>query len=158
MTVCPRCGAEIFIGNRCPKCILNATIADGTARPLGPDTFVCGGSGNLTPEAAAELESFRVHLLAHTGQTVGACRFCVERIAKSSPDQARILRYAASNLRSYANEPFTKDLDAESLRHQASELDEMTNNHPDDWPVVRGSKRRGSPMKPRLPVKKLSDT
>lgn len=32
--VCPTCGAEIMLGNRCAKCILDASIAYGTARPM----------------------------------------------------------------------------------------------------------------------------
>lgn len=58
-----------------------------------------------------------------------------------TPDEARLLRYAASNLRAYANEPTTDDLSAENLRIQALQLDAMTDEHPDDWPVLRGSPR-----------------
>lgn len=57
---------------------------------------------------------------------------------KVSPDEARVLRYAASNLREYANEPFTSDLSAAILRQQANALDDMTNEYADDWPVARG--------------------
>lgn len=63
-----------------------------------------------------------------------------------TPDEARVLRYAAANLRNYANEPFTSDGSAHSLRYQAHELDEMTNEYPDDWPVARGAR---VPLTPR---------
>jgi hypothetical protein len=40
--------------------------------------------GSPTPKAAEEVEQFRLHLLAHSGQTVDGCRFCAERFRRAS--------------------------------------------------------------------------
>jgi hypothetical protein len=55
--------------------------------------FLCGGKGELTPEAKAELESFRNHLTNHQAQHADWCRFCAERLHRartaSSPSPER---------------------------------------------------------------------
>lgn len=48
---CPKCDAEIMLGNRCANCLFNDS----------PQVFVCGGKP--TPEAQRELDDYRVWLM-----------------------------------------------------------------------------------------------
>lgn len=42
--------------------------------------FLCGGTGQITPAARAELGAFRTHILTHPKPSVVEdCRFCAER-------------------------------------------------------------------------------
>jgi hypothetical protein len=64
-----------------------------------------------------------------------------DRPLRLTPDEARVVRHAASNLRAYANEPFTDDASAVALRSQADVLDALTDDYPDDWPTPKDLRR-----------------